>query len=178
MLASNAILNEIRQLHRDGQTGLLVLVGKDGERVEVFFREGMIEAVSSNLPGYRLGDYLAKKGSIPVRDLDAADSEARRQKIFFGEAVVRGRLMNLGEVAAAAREQSTELVERVVNGGFSVDSFSNCLRSYTRANQPHRCEPFTSDVQRFPFLRETMRPAIANVARSTAKVARVVGSGI
>lgn len=130
MLASNAILNEIRQLHQDGQTGLLVLVGKDGERVEVFFCEGMIEAVSSNLPRYRLGNYLAKNGSIPIRDLDAADSDARRQKIFLGEAVVRGKFMNPGEVAAAARQQSTELVERAVNGGFSVDSFSNCLRSY------------------------------------------------
>ena len=130
MLASNAVLDEIRRLHQDAQSGVLVLTSNNGERVEVFVREGMIEAVSSNLPRYRLGNYLAKNGSIPELDLDAADFEARRQKISFGEAIVRGRLVNSAETAAAVRRQSLELLERALKEGFFVDSFSNYLRSY------------------------------------------------
>ena len=129
MFASNVLLNEIRRLHHDGQTGLLVLASEHRERVEVFFHEGMIEAVSSNQAGYRLGDYVAKSGTS-TRDLDATASEARRQKIAFGEALIRGRLMSPAEVAAAARRQSMELLERVLDGKFWVDSFNNCLRSY------------------------------------------------
>src|SRR5205809_725967 len=100
MFATNVILDKIRRLHLHAQTGLLVLASKDGERVEMSFHEGMIEAVSSNLTGYRLGDYVAKNGSIPATDLDAVESEARRQKIVFGEALIRRQLVSPAEVAA------------------------------------------------------------------------------
>src|SRR5579862_775201 len=100
MLTSNHILNEIRRLHEESQNGLLV-ASKGEERLEVFFHEGVIEGVSSNLADYRLGNYLAKLSSIPERTLDAAEFEARRQNIFFGEAIVRGRFMNAAEVALA-----------------------------------------------------------------------------
>jgi protein-tyrosine kinase len=130
MSISTPILDEIRRLHREAQTGLLLLTSNTGDRVEVFFREGMIEAASSTLPGYKFGDYLAKSRSIPARDLDAADSEARRQKVFIGEAVVRGKLVNPAEVGAAARRQATDLLEYALNSDFLIDSFSNCLRSY------------------------------------------------
>jgi capsular exopolysaccharide synthesis family protein len=130
MSATTPILDEIRRLDQEAQTGLLALTDKTGERVEVFFREGMIEAVSSTLPGYRLGDYLAKKRSIPASELDAADSEARGKKIFFGEAVVRRKIVNPAEVGAAARRQSADLIEYALRSDFWVDSFSDCLRSY------------------------------------------------
>jgi len=130
VFASNAVLDEIRRLHQDAQSGLLVLTTQAAERVEVSFREGMIEAVSCNFPGFRLGDYLAKDGSISPRDLDAAVAEGRRQKIVLGEAIVRGRRAGATQVAAAVRRQSMELLERGLNNGFSVDSFTSCLRPY------------------------------------------------
>jgi len=129
IFSANTLLDEIRRLHEGRQSGLLALAKETGERVDVFFREGMIEAVSSNLAEHRLGDYLVKRGYAP-RDLDAVQTEAQRRKIFFGEAVVRRNLVDRTEVGAAARSQAMELLEHVIKNGFSVGSFTNCLRSY------------------------------------------------
>ena len=103
MISTNSPLEEIRQLYLDRQTGVLALTGSRGERVDVFFREGMIEAVSSNLNSHRLGDYLVKDGYVPARDLDVVQLEAQKRKIPFGEAIVRKRLVDQAEVGEAVR---------------------------------------------------------------------------
>lgn len=139
MLDHNSLLDEIRRLHEERQTGTLAL-SANGERVDMFFREGMIEAVSSNLGSRRLGDYLVKEGVIPAHDLNAVEAEAQRRKIAFGEAAVRKNLVDQAQVGAAARSQALELIDHVLQNGFSVDSFTNCLRSYyapARVSFPH-----------------------------------------
>src|SRR5205085_8317618 len=88
MFSGNSILEQIRRLYEDRQTGILALTGDNGERLDIFFREGMIEAATSSSGTMRLGDYLVNGGHIPAHGLDAVYSEAKRQKIFFGEAVV------------------------------------------------------------------------------------------
>ena len=127
---ANPILDEIRELHQNRQSGILVLTGRAGERVELFFREGMIEAASCNMDARRLGDYLVKLGYLQTRDVDAAYSEAQRRQIFIGEAVVRKRLLGQAEIIATVRWQATELLEYVFTNNFAVDSFTSSLKSY------------------------------------------------
>src|SRR5688572_18466067 len=90
---SNLILDEFRLLHEDRRSGVLSLT-RNGDRVDVFFREGLIEAASSNLDARRLGDYLVKDGYLQPKGLDAVQSEARRRRICFGEALVRKGLLD------------------------------------------------------------------------------------
>ena len=136
----NSILEEIRRLHDTGQNGILALAGSGRERVDVFFRDGLIDAVSSNLEAYRLGNYLLKSGRFETRDLDTAQSEAKQEKILFGEAVVRRRLLDEVEMAETVRDQGIELLEHVLGNNFSVDSFTVVFRSYSipaRISFPH-----------------------------------------
>jgi capsular exopolysaccharide synthesis family protein len=135
----NLILNEIRQLHDDKRSGALLLTN-NGERVELFFREGLVEAASSNQPGQRLGDYILKDGFLPAGDLDAVQTEARRKKILFGEAAVRRRILTQGDVGTAVRSQAVNLIAHVFRNPFVVDSFKASLRSYfspARITFPH-----------------------------------------
>ena len=90
---TTTLLDEIRRLHKDRHTGILCLSGDKGQRIDVFFCEGMIEAVSSSGEAYRLGGYLLRDGYMREGDLDALQAEARQEKIFFGEAVVRKKLV-------------------------------------------------------------------------------------
>jgi capsular exopolysaccharide synthesis family protein len=124
------ILEEISRLHDNGQSGNLSLTNGKGERVDIFFREGMIDAVSSNLNGRRLGDYLLKQGQLQAQDIQAAKVEAQREKILFGEAVVRKRLVLQTDLGAAVRRQATDLLEHALKNEFQVDSFTSSLRSY------------------------------------------------
>jgi capsular exopolysaccharide synthesis family protein len=126
----NPILAEIQRLHEEAQTGVLTLTGEGKERLDIFFREGMIEAASSNSAAERLGDYLVKGGHVPARELTAVHSEAQKQKIVFGEAVVRRNLADQTYVSAAVRNQSMDLLERALKGAFSVNCFTPLLRSY------------------------------------------------
>jgi hypothetical protein len=88
-LTPNPVLEEIRRLNENLANGVLSLKSGGGERVEIFFREGMIESAYSSADGRRLGDYLQKDGYATARELDAVEPVARRAKIFMGEAVVR-----------------------------------------------------------------------------------------
>jgi len=126
----NPILDEIRGLCHTRQSGVLVLIGSAGESVKLFFREGIIEAASSNLDAHRLGDYLLKYEYLQKRDLDAACSEAQRQQICIGEAVVRKRLLGQAEIIAAVRRQASELLEHIFKNNFAIDSFRSSLKSY------------------------------------------------
>src|SRR5215467_13332057 len=104
-MTSSPILEDIRRLHDTGQSGILRLANSTGEQVDVFLRDGMIEAVSSNIEAYRLGNYLLKSGRVQTRELDTILSEARREKILFGEAVVRRQLLDPIDLGIAVRQQ-------------------------------------------------------------------------
>jgi len=127
--AAQILLNEIKRLNEDGQNGVLAL-SHNHERVDVFFREGMIEAVSSNIQEHRLGRYLVKDGSVNARDLDIAETDAKKLKILIGDAVARHGLLFQAEVGAAVRCQAVDLLEHAFKNGFFVESFTNSLRSF------------------------------------------------
>ena len=126
----NSVLDEIRQLHDNEESGTLALAGSQGQRVEVFFREGMIEAASSNLGGRRLGDYLAKAEYGTVRDLDALEARRRRRKISFGEAAVQKGLLSPAELETAVRRQAFELLDHAFKNELYRDSFRSHLRFF------------------------------------------------
>ena len=140
MIEQNPVLDEIRRLHDEHQTGVLLLTNRMGERISVSFCEGMMDAATSSKGSCRIGDYLAKDGYMTTRTLDTAQSEARRHKVVIGEAIVRKKLVDQGEVGRAVRRQSLELIEYALKDGFKVSSFTNSLRSYyvpARVTYPH-----------------------------------------
>ena len=122
------VLEEIRLVYEDRRTGVLGLKGLRGSRVEIFFREGVIESASSNLEGHRIGDYLSKDGSLDDRDIEAVQS-AKRRKVCFGEIAVQKKLLNTSDLVAAARTQVIDLLGHVLENRFTVDSFTGSLRT-------------------------------------------------
>ena len=130
----NLVLDEIRQLGENRENGFLTL-SRNGHRVVMFYREGMIQAVSSNLTSHRLGDYLVKAGYLTARDIQSVLKSAQRKHALFGEAAVRERHLEPVELAEVVRRQSLELLQHVLTNDFSIDDFTNSVRSfYTPAN--------------------------------------------
>lgn len=130
MMETSPVLDEIRRLCEERQTGLLLLSDAQGERVSVSFCEGLIESASSSKGTQRLGDYLVKDGYVTARDLDNLGAEAKSQKLVIGEAIVRKKLVSHGQVGSAVRRQALELVGYVAEKGFKVASFTNSLHSF------------------------------------------------
>jgi len=130
MIDANSVLDELRRLGDERQTGVLVLSGAQSERISISLCEGLVEAASSSRGNRRLGEYLVKDEYLTPKDLDAVQAEAQRQKIVFGEAIVKKKLLAHGEVGEAVRRQSLELIAYGVEKGFKVASFTNSLRSF------------------------------------------------
>ena len=127
---TDSVLKQIQSLHEEGQTGSLVLAGKHGHRIHVFFREGMIDAASSSQNGRRIGDYLFRDPHGSTSERDSLEFEARRQKSSFAESAISRGLVDTAGVVAAARSQAIELLEHALENDFQVESFSSSLRSY------------------------------------------------
>jgi capsular exopolysaccharide synthesis family protein len=140
MIETNSVIDEVSRLCQERQTGVLLLTNSKGERVNISFCEGFIDTASSNRGSRRLGDYLARDGYITSKDLDTLQADAQRQKIVLGEAIVRKKFVGHGEVGAAVRRQTLDLIGHVLEDGFKVSSFTNSLRTYyvpARITLPH-----------------------------------------
>ena len=119
--SASPLLKEIRFHCEAGSTGLLGLTGQSGERVEVCFREGLIDAVSvagsksgSYLGARRLGHYLVEDAGVPVQTLVSLQSESRRKKVAIGEAALGRGLVNEAELQVLVRRQAFELIHHVL----------------------------------------------------------------
>jgi capsular exopolysaccharide synthesis family protein len=140
MIETNCVLDEVSRLCQERQTGVLLLSNAKGERISISFSEGFIDTASSNRGSRRLGDYLARDGFITSKDLDTLQADAQKQKIVLGEAIVRKKYVSQGEVGAAVRRQTLDLIGHVLSDGFKVSSFTNSLRAYyvpARITLPH-----------------------------------------
>src|SRR5207249_6745026 len=59
----NAALDHMQRVYDDKRNGVLSLA-RDGQSIDVFYREGVIDAVSSTLASNRLGQYFLREGYL------------------------------------------------------------------------------------------------------------------
>jgi capsular exopolysaccharide synthesis family protein len=160
----NAALDEIRRVYDDKKNGVLFLA-RDGDSVEVFYREGIIDAVSSTLVAYRLGQYFLREGYLEARELDPLLLKSNRQKMTLGETAVRDGLLDPVELSDVLRLQAFELLKHAVEKDFERTGFRPGLRSFPVPAQIHfphvllelsraAAEPFELDSRRRVVLRE------------------------
>ncbi|HLQ77738.1 MAG TPA: CpsD/CapB family tyrosine-protein kinase [Terriglobia bacterium] len=129
MSLTNTLLDELRKLQENRESGVLVL-SKQEQRVSISYREGVIQSASSNLDTHRLGAYLIREGYLSEPDVPKVIAEARRAKVVFGEAAVRKNLVDPAELAEMVRRQAIELLKHAFKNGFVKESYTRGLRSY------------------------------------------------
>src|SRR5262249_54601546 len=109
-MSTPSLLDQIREVHDSRESGVLTL-SSNGHRVQVFYREGMIQAATSHLPSHRLGDYLIKAGYLTDRDTHTVLKTAQKNRTLFGETAVRRRHLDAPELAEVVRQQSIGLLQ-------------------------------------------------------------------
>src|SRR5262252_6187660 len=123
-MSTNSLLDQIREVHESRESGVLTL-SRNGDRVEVFYREGTIQAATSNLSSQRLGDYLVKAGYLSDRETHQVFRAAQKNRTLFGEAAVCRGFVEDPELADIVRQQSVLLLQHVLNKGFSIVGFKD-----------------------------------------------------
>src|SRR5262245_51364514 len=129
MVFPNSLLDEIRELQESRESGVLALSSLD-QRVEVVYREGMIQAASSNLEAFHIGRYFVKEEYLDGSDLPRVLKAARREKILCGEAALRRKFLDPPELADIVRRQAMDLLKHAVMNGFVRLSFTKGFQSF------------------------------------------------
>ena len=91
------LLDHIRPILEGSKDGTLLL-GNQSEIIKVFCRQGLIEAVSSNLEQYHLGQHLVTEGFMEASAVQPLLAESRRQGVPIGEAALRSKLLEPAEL--------------------------------------------------------------------------------
>ena len=122
MYKEHSLLEEIDRIEEQRQSGCLKLRQGDQE-VEIHFREGLIEAVSSNFSEHRLGQYLLKEGFLDVPKLNKLLRKSRRKKNALGETALRSKILDASQLTRLIHLQASTLLRLCLAKGFQVQLF-------------------------------------------------------
>lgn len=121
-LNPNPLLNTIHQLQESGATGSLPL-SHAGQAITIYFREGLISAVSTTLPDHQLGKYLARRGYIGEKDIASLVREATKRSTLTGETAVSKNLLDSSELMELVQEQAAGILSLAIKNGFETQGF-------------------------------------------------------
>ncbi len=118
----NRLLERIRELQEAGETGLLS-IGQRGQVITVFFRDGLISAVSTNIPEHQLGQYLTKHGYLDQRELVRLVDESRRRHTLLGETAVARTVLDDAELVELVQSQAAQVLAHALRYNYEIRSF-------------------------------------------------------
>ncbi len=129
MYKEQPLLEEIERIEQEGRSGCLKL-RHDDQEVAFHFREGVMEAVSSNLPKHRLGQYLLRDKLLYSKKLDKLLRRSRQKATTLGETAVRSRVMDAAELTRLIQLQASALMRCCLENGFEISLFEAASSSF------------------------------------------------
>src|SRR5687767_14808658 len=122
MFNRHLILERIRQIQEERRNGLLSLE-KDEKVILIFFRDGLIDALSSDIAYHGLGQYLLREGFISAADVTSLVEDAKKRHVPLGEAAVKGKALDPVDLLDVVRQQAFQLFKHAVEADFAPGVF-------------------------------------------------------
>jgi len=129
MYKKQPLLQEIERIEQEGRSGCLKL-SHDDQEVVFHFREGALEAVSSNLPEHRLGQYLLRAELLDSEKLNKLLRRSRRKERALGETAVQAKVLDASELTRLIQAQAFALLRICLGNGFTISSFESPSSSF------------------------------------------------
>lgn len=127
------IFKALEKLEKHGSTGFLELKHPDGsETITVYLFDGLIEAASSNLEPFRLGQYALRAGHLVENGLANLLQRAERERTRLGQLLVESRAVSESELQELLTEQLASALERAVGAGYGVTKFTGTTETAMR----------------------------------------------
>jgi len=164
MRRNDRLYERIREIHEREQTVVLTLV-HGGQTVALHFENGTISAVNSNNPQFRLGRYLKEAGILDDAGIHQLIKEARRQRMFIGQAAVKNGLIDIETLLELIQEQAVQILMHVFQDKYEIRTVGQELLQYyvpARIDLQHlmlliarkSAEPFSLNLSRLIVLKE------------------------
>jgi len=122
MYREHPLIEEIERIQKEGRNGCLTLE-HDDEVIQIHLRDGLIEAVSSNLTEYRLGQHLVKKGFLKPSKLNKLLRKSRRRKSPLGETALGLKILDASQLTPIIHRQAYVLLRHCLTNGLKIHSF-------------------------------------------------------
>ena len=129
MYQEHPLIEEIERIQLEGRNGCLTL-GHDDELIQIHLRDGLIEAVSSNLTEHRLGQHLVKKGILDLSKLKKLLRKSRRRKSPLGETALGLKILDASQLTQIIHRQAYVLLRRCLSNGLKIHSFEATSPSF------------------------------------------------
>jgi capsular exopolysaccharide synthesis family protein len=123
------LFEQIEKIEEERNTGCLRLWHKD-QVVGIYFRDGLIEAVSSNRSQHRLGQYLLREGLLDLSKLNKLLSKSHRRENTLGETALRAGILDVSHLTRLIHLQASTLLRLCLENGFEVHSFEAVSPSF------------------------------------------------
>ncbi len=119
MRRNDRVYDKIQEIQEREQSVVLSLVC--GEEIAgIHFQNGKISAATSNIPRFRLGAYLKESAALEDSGIEKLVLEARRRRMFLGQAAVTLNLIDIETLLAIVQEQAAEIVMHVLEEKFKI----------------------------------------------------------
>lgn len=122
MFHEKKLINHIGELEKRSASGQLFL-GKDGEQIRLYFFDGLIDAASSALEEFRLGQSLLMQHLLDSSELDRLLARSRKEGTPIGELAVEYEILDVSQLLLLVEEQIVRLFRRAVERNFQILSF-------------------------------------------------------
>ncbi len=123
MTTPNPLLDEIRRISDESQSGTLVL-GKERAVIKIHFDQGLISSASSDIPRYRLGRFLTRGAYVADARITDLLNEAKKHRRVIGEAAVHKRFLDDTELLDVVQDQAAHILMHALHEEFEIRSFS------------------------------------------------------
>jgi len=121
-LNRNPLLQTIRQIQENGITGSLLL-SHSSQNITVFFRDGLISAVSTNISNHQIGQYLTKRCYLGEKDLSLLVHEGHKRGTLLGETAVCQKILDGSELLELVQDQAAGVLSVGIKEGFEPQGF-------------------------------------------------------
>jgi capsular exopolysaccharide synthesis family protein len=126
MIIEHQLLEKFRQIQDEGRTGLLQLE-KDSREITIYFRNGFIDGIGSDVAHLQLDKVILKRGSLPLSAISKLVKNARGKGMQLGKAAVSNGLLDECELKESIQDQIIQAVNYALSHEFRIRDFRDNL---------------------------------------------------
>jgi capsular exopolysaccharide synthesis family protein len=123
------LFEKVQEIQERERTCVLPLI-RGGQTASIHFEKGLISAVNSNNPQYRLGNYMLEAGVLDKAGANQLMQEARRRRMFIGQTAVKKQLIEADSLMNLIQEQMTDILMHVLSEEYEIRPENKELLEY------------------------------------------------
>lgn len=123
-------LERALRLQSQAATGLLHFSMREGNSIQVYFHDGLIDSASSSIASYQLGRYLIKSGVLNEKTLEKHLAKSGGRKSPLGKWLIEKEVLDAPFLGQLLTDQTTDLFRVAIEKDAQVKNFEKTVKDF------------------------------------------------